>query len=157
MKQKYWLCGSLILMQLIMVSFSPPLIKQRGDPDRIVGKWITEKKNLIVQVYRSKNEYKAKVLWFNDKDDLSRPMNIRTDYHNPDPALRDRKLIGMEVLKKLTYNNGTDSWEKGTIYDAQHGKEWSSYAYLTDDGLLRVTGYWQFKFISKSMDFNRIK
>ncbi|WEK18637.1 MAG: DUF2147 domain-containing protein [Candidatus Pedobacter colombiensis] len=122
-------------------------------PDKIVGKWISEKKNLIVEIYKSGIEFKAKVVWFDDQDDLSSPMDNRTDFRNPDPALRSRKLLGMEVLKQLKFKEESNSWEDGIIYDSINGKEWSSCAFFTDSGHLRVKGYWKLKMLCKSMDF----
>jgi len=122
-------------------------------PDRIVGKWITEEKNLIVEIYRSGAEFKAKVLWFEDEDVLSSPIDSRVDFRNPNPALRSRKLLGMEVLRQLRFKEDSNSWEDGIIYDSISGKEWSSCAFFTDSGRLRVKGYWQFKMLCKSIDF----
>ncbi|MVN23337.1 DUF2147 domain-containing protein [Mucilaginibacter arboris] len=126
--------------------------------DKICGKWMSEEKNCIVNVYKSGNEFGAKLMWFNDSDDKSQPMNARTDYKNPDPTLRKRKLIGMEVLENLTYNPATNSWENGIIYDAKSGHKWSSAASLAanNTNILKVTGYWHFKFLGKTMTFNRM-
>ncbi|TCC98316.1 DUF2147 domain-containing protein [Pedobacter hiemivivus] len=122
-------------------------------PDRIIGKWITEKKNLIVEIYKSGVEFKAKVLWFSDEDNLTEPIDSRTDFRNPNPTLRSRKLLGMEVLKQLKFIEESNSWEQGVIYDSLSGKEWSSCAFFTDKGRLRVKGYWRFKMLCKSLDF----
>jgi len=124
--------------------------------DKITGKWISEKKNCIVQVVREKNDFIARLVWFNDDDDKSKPMETRTDYKNPDPALRSRKLIGMDVVDNLVYVPKSNSWENGLIYDAQSGKTWNSSAYLTKDGVLKVTGYWHLKFIGRTMKFYRV-
>lgn len=35
---------------------------------------------------------------------------IRTDDKNPDPALRDRRLLGTEVLHGLRYNFNHNEW-----------------------------------------------
>lgn len=146
----------------IVVIFIPMLIastptmgqdKQQNAGDRILGKWITEQKDLIVEIYNAGQEYKARVVWFSDKDDLSRPACTRTDIENPDPTLRKRKIIGMDVLKMLTYKQKSDTWEEGMIYDAVSGREWSSCAYISKAGILRVKGYWRFKFISKGINF----
>ena len=123
--------------------------------DRIVGKWMSEEKNVMVQVYKNGDKYAAKLIWFDDSDDRSKPMNTRVDYKNPDPALRNRKLIGMEVVDNLEYNPSTNSWENGMIYDAKSGRTWSSAASITSKGVLKVTGYWHFKFLGKSMIFDR--
>lgn len=145
---------NLVLMQLFLCfiicsSFKVARVK---NADRIVGKWITVQKNLVVEVYKFGNFYKAKVVWFNDTDDLSRPMNLRTDYRNPVPELRSRKPIGMDVLRTLSYDELSNTWENGFIYDSTTGKEWSSYIYFTDNGILRVKGYWHLKCFCKTMD-----
>ena len=123
--------------------------------DRILGKWLSEEKNVMVQVYKNGDKYAAKLIWFDDSDDKSKPMNSRIDYKNPDPTLRNRKLLGMEVVDNLAYNPQTNSWENGMIYDAKNGRTWSSAASITNEGVLKVTGYWHFKFIGKTMTFKR--
>lgn len=147
----------LVLGVILLNLFVSPLISiaqsPGNDPNRIVGKWISEEKNLIVEIYRCKAEYKAKVVWFTDKDDLTMPMDLRTDSRNPNPALRSRKLLGMEVLRQLKFDQKSDSWDTGIIYDSMSGREWSSCVSLTKGGRLRVKGYWKFKFVCKSMDF----
>ena len=79
-----------------------------------------------------------------------------TDKNNPDPALRTRKILGMNVLEKLSYSPNSNSWEGGMIYDAKNGRHWNSSAYINKDGTLKVKGYWHFKFIGKTMTFKRI-
>lgn len=124
--------------------------------DQICGKWMSEDKNLSVQVYKDGEHFKARIIWFDDSDDKSRPMDTRLDTENPDADLRFRKILGMSVLEKLIYEPKTNSWEKGVIYDALHGRYWDSSACITPDGLLKVTGYWHFKFIGKTLKFTRI-
>ncbi|MGZ5210245.1 MAG: DUF2147 domain-containing protein, partial [Kaistella sp.] len=46
-------------------------------------------------------------------------------------------------------------WENGKIYDASSGRLWDSSAYITENGLLKVRGYWRFKWIGKTMDFKK--
>lgn len=125
--------------------------------DKICGKWQSEKKNCIVQVYRDGEDFKAKLVWFDDSDEPDKPMESRVDYKNPNKSLRTRKLIGMNVLENLEYKSNTNSWENGMIYDAQTGKKWNSSAYLTPQGALKVTGYWHFKFIGRTMTFHRVQ
>lgn len=123
--------------------------------DRILGKWMSEEKNVVVQIYKNGNKYGAKIIWFDDADDKTKPMNTRVDYKNPDPALRTRKIIGMEVVDNLSYNPQNNSWDDGMIYDAVNGRTWSSTAHITNKGILKVTGYWHFKFLGKTMTFKR--
>ena len=121
----------------------------------ICGKWQTEEKSLTVQVYQVDNEFRAKIIWFNDGDN-EKDMGKWTDKRNPDPALRGRKILGMDVLEKLVYDADSNSWEDGVIYDAKSGRYWSSSAFIDKNGKLKVKGYWHFKFIGKTMTFKRI-
>jgi len=147
--------GSLTLFILLFTPNAHGLVLEACD--RICGKWQSEKKNCIVQVYRDGEDFKARLVWFDDADEPDKPMESRVDYKNPDKSLRTRKLIGMNVLEQLEYQPKTNSWENGMIYDAQTGKKWNSSAYLTSDGALKVTGYWHFKFIGRTMTFHRVQ
>jgi uncharacterized protein (DUF2147 family) len=121
----------------------------------ICGKWQTEEGNLTVQVYKADDEFKAKIIWFNDGDS-DKDMDKWIDKRNPDPTLRGRKILGMNVLEKLVYDPDSNSWEDGLIYDAKNGRHWNSSALIDKDGKLKVKGYWHFKFIGKTMTFKRI-
>jgi uncharacterized protein (DUF2147 family) len=142
---------TVILIQLSIVCYA----QTDAGCDKICGNWISVEKNIIVNVYRVGNDFKAKIVWFDDGDDTSKPMNTRVDYKNPDKALRNRKLIGMNILEQLEYKPKSNSWEDGLIYDAQSGRKWNAAAYLAKDGTLKVQGYWHFKFIGRTMSFNR--
>jgi len=98
--------------------------------------------------------FKAKIIWFSQTG--GRPMEYWTDRHNPDPALRSRKILGLSILRDLEYQPGSNSWENGIIYDSRHGREWNASAYIDDEGQLRVKGYWHFKFIGRTMTFRRV-
>ena len=124
--------------------------------DAIIGKWMTIQNTLEVEVYKQDNNFKAKILWFNDSDDKSRPMESRLDDSNPDESLRSRKLIGMDVLTDLHYNDKEKKWVDGKVYVAKNGKEWDSFAWLTDDNLLKVKGYWLFRFLGETLTFKRV-
>jgi len=144
-----------LVLNLIVCFYATASCFASEHSDRILGKWISTDGSLKVEVFKTGDEFKAKVLWFDDSDDKSKPMETRTDEHNPDKTLRRRKLIGMEVVNNLKYNPDTKQWHHGIIYDANTGKEWSSTVSLLKNDLLKVKGYWRFEFIGKSMTFRR--
>ena len=128
---------------------------QTTKEDAIVGRWMTVEKSLEVEVYKQGNSFKAKIIWFKVQD-TTRPLNTRTDEQNPNPALRSRKWLGLEVLRKLKYNTDDDEWQDGIIYDPKHGREWDSVAWIDESGLLKVKGYWVFKWISETLTFEKV-
>lgn len=130
-------------------------LKKTNDEDAILGKWMTLGNNLEVQVYKEDNNFKAKIIWFKIED-TTRPMNTRLDEKNPNPKLRNRKWLGMEVLRDLKYNAEDNEWKDGIIYDAKHGREWDSMAWINSQGLLKVKGYWIFRWISETLTFKKM-
>lgn len=123
--------------------------------DHLLGKWLATDHSVAVEVYKQKGEYKAKVIWFDESRGSGTPMHTRTDFENPDPRLRNRKILGMEVLEGLVYNAQKKEWEKGRIYDASSGRVWDSAAHIAENGLLKVRGYWKFKWMGKTMTFKK--
>ena len=149
---KYISKSFIVIFLLLTVSIGNTAIAQNSD--RICGKWMSSEKNLTVEVYRTGDEFKARIVWF--RDDPSLPMEEWRDKNNPNPALRSRKILGMDVLSDLKYDSGDNSWEDGMVYDAKHGKDWNASAYIDDHGLLRVRGYWHFKLFGRTMTFKRL-
>jgi uncharacterized protein (DUF2147 family) len=123
-----------------------------GSP--ILGQWITDKKDLIVEVFLKGTQYGARIVWAADN---SAAPEKRLDEKNPDPALRNRKVFGMEVLDGLTYNETDHCWENGHIYDATSGKTWRASARLEASEQLVVRGYWGFEIFGKTLRFTRYK
>lgn len=118
----------------------------------ILGKWISEQRNLVVEVYQTGKEFKARIVWAAGTDP-----ERRVDEKNPDPGLRARKIIGMDVVRGLIYNEGAQSFENGSIYDATTGKTYSATAAFDGTETLVVRGFWGCKLLGKTLKFKRWK
>ena len=143
-----------LLAAILLLSAS--VCNAQKNPDAILGKWMSADNNLEVEVLKSGTEYKAKVVWFDDSDDKSKPWNVRTDEKNPKKELRSRRIAGLEVLNGLTYNEDDDEWVNGVIYDSKSGKEWSAKVWLTKEGVLKVRGYWLLSLLGETMAFHKV-
>ena len=64
----------------------------------------------------------------------------RRDDKNPDPALRERPLDGLTIMRGFDYA-GDGRWTGGTIYDPNSGKTYKSTLTLVDADTLKVRGY----------------
>lgn len=62
------------------------------------------------------------------------------DHLNPDPELRERPLVGLQIFDGFEYD-GHAAWSGGTIYDPNSGKTWQCRLQLVDRDTLRVRGY----------------
>jgi uncharacterized protein (DUF2147 family) len=69
--------------------------------------------------------------------DTGRPW---TDKHNPDPALRNRPLVGAQVLISMR-PNGPGKWS-GQLYHYGNGKTYSGNLIERDPNTIRVEGCW---------------
>ena len=144
-----------IIFEILLLSVISLNSIAQSNPDAILGKWMTVEGNLKVEVYKENDAFKAKILWFDDSDDKAEPTNVRCDKKNPHEELRSRKIVGMEVMHGLIYNEDRDEWQHGWIYDSSSGKTWNSKAWLKD-GRLKVRGFWNFEFLGQTMSFDKV-
>jgi uncharacterized protein (DUF2147 family) len=64
-----------------------------------------------------------------------------TDYRNPDPGLRGRKVLGMPLIWGFKATSDSNSFEDGQIYNGENGKTYNANISLQPDGKLRLRGY----------------
>jgi uncharacterized protein (DUF2147 family) len=64
------------------------------------------------------------------------------DRFNPDPVLRDREVVGIEILRDLRPSASDPGvWEGGTIYDPGSGRTYRATVRVTDANRLDLRGY----------------
>lgn len=66
------------------------------------------------------------------------PGEPRIDINNPDETLRDRPILGLNLVSGYRFENGT--WQ-GKIYDPESGKVYSSRMGVSPEGNLEMRGY----------------
>jgi uncharacterized protein (DUF2147 family) len=112
--------------------------------DDILGIWKTELDESRVEVYRCGEEICGKIVW------LKRPVytdgsdgQVGTpiiDRKNPDPALRNRPLIGLQIMQGFSGLDDT-TWGNGTCYDPKSGKSYRGKIRLTAPDRLELRGF----------------
>ena len=66
---------------------------------------------------------------------------VATDYHNVDPALRSREVLGMPLIWSFKKTSEPNAFEDGKIYNGENGKTYNANITLQPDGKLRLRGY----------------
>ncbi|MEQ9441768.1 MAG: DUF2147 domain-containing protein [Cyclobacteriaceae bacterium] len=84
--------------------------------DDILGVWFTQDRNSKVEVYKQDGKYFGKIVWL--KDSLDRKGNAVKDIKNPERALRQRSILGINILEDLAYRHG--QWI-GELYAPRRG------------------------------------
>jgi uncharacterized protein (DUF2147 family) len=100
----------------------------------ISGRWITQSKDGVVEVYQCGAALCGKLVKFL----VNPPAGAGAkDINNPNKALRSRTILGMNVL--TGFKSDGKEW-KGQIYDPKSGKTYRSIVYKGKSGNLVVKG-----------------
>jgi len=118
------------MMKKILLMMTFAVISLTAYSQDIFGTWITEAGDGNVEIYENNGKIFGKIVW------LKKGADTR-DTHNPDAKLRDRKLIGVNLLSGLTKKG--DKYEGGKIYDPKSGKTYKCAIWL-DGKELKVRG-----------------
>ena len=116
-----------------------------NNADAILGLWGTAGGKSHVEITVDHNVYQGRIVWLKQPDypaDDSKGMagKPKVDRENPNPTLRSRPIIGLQLVTGFRYD-GDNVWSDGHIYDPESGKTYSCKMTLMPDGSLRVRGY----------------
>ena len=101
----------------------------------VLGKWKLEDGTAIVEVYKSGDAFNGKIVWLKEPTEADGTPAV--DNNNPDPALRKRQLIGLNMLHGL--KPAGDEYSGGKIYDPGNGKTYYC-SFKVEGNTLRVRG-----------------
>ncbi len=128
------LAGVVIFILIAVTAF--------GADDPFEGYWRMKDGNFILSIEReAEGDYSGHVVWLKnprypegDKDEGQ----IQVDRNNPDPALRKRPVLGLEIVDDLQYDGR--GLKGGWVYDSWHGKRYYGRAEVEGDDLLKLRG-----------------
>ena len=109
------------------------------EADKIVGIWWNDEKTSKIEVEKVDGKYIGTIVYMiPEKYENGLPPK---DDENPDESLRNRSIIGLQILGGFIYNAKDTEWKDGTIYDPKSGKTYDCYAWLENDELLKLKGF----------------
>ena len=119
----------------------------------VIGKWKLEDGTAIVEVYKSGEVYNGKIVW------LQNPTNedgtTAKDINNPDPTLKTREIMGLNMLHGLKKDGS--KYAGGKIYDPGNGKTYNC-SMQVDGDVLKVRGSLDARgLLGRTMDWFRVK
>ncbi len=118
--------------------------------DGAIGRWRTETKNAIIEIAPCAASICGRLV---SSDGIKANPDLR-DTANKDPALRTRKLAGLQILSGFT--RGKDGWTDGQLYKADDGGTYKGTLTPVDADHLRVRGciVWP---LCKSQTWTRVR
>ncbi len=115
-----------------------------GGCSEVVGLWKTAGSSSKVEIFPCGDRLCGKVVWMknpNFVDPNDGPVGTpKFDRKNPDPTLRSRPIIGLQVIEGLIAA-GNGRWEHGKCYDPESGNTYKCKMHLASPDRLEMRGY----------------
>ena len=106
------------------------------EEDEILGYWLTSQS--IVLIDQCDDELCATIEHI-FVDEGTDPKLI-LDSNNKDKSLRDRSIVGINLIKGFKFQKGLNEYKGGKIYDPGRGRTFKSNIYLLENKNLKVEG-----------------
>lgn len=103
-----------------------------------VGTWLHGNKRIKVAIAPCGDALCGSIVWFRWPNDAEGAPLV--DLMNPNPALRDRPLLGLRVLDGLR-PEGPGKWTGGRIYNPDDGVQYRAELTIGEDGDARIRAY----------------
>ena len=123
---------------------------------QVFGRWASS--GTIIEVKAIGETLSARLIalknpLYRDKDEFGPVGAEKRDDYNPDPALRSRPLLGVELLGQYEFVKGR--WQ-GKLYLPENGRTFTSRVGVDSKGRLKIRGYIGLPMLGKSKIFEPI-
>ncbi|MEO1255485.1 MAG: DUF2147 domain-containing protein [Bacteroidota bacterium] len=103
--------------------------------DQIKGHWLPEEGKSVIEIYNKDSQIlNGKIAWM--ETPLNKEGEPHRDRQNPNKALQDRPLLGLDMLYDLIYKN--EKW-RGKLYAPKRGKTVDVVVSLVNEDKLKLT------------------
>lgn len=119
----------------------------------ITGTWLVEDGEARIDVEPCGEGLCGTVVWMREPYDEHG--NEKIDIFNPDETLRDRKIVGLRIMKIFPKKDGR-GW-KGTIYDANTGSTYRCTVEPRSENRLKFRGYIGISLFGRTTYWNRVE
>lgn len=139
MKQFLWRYYSKLSLLMILLLWAGRSFGQTTG-DEITGTWLNQEKDGQIEIYKSDDTYFGKLVWMKNQNDPTAG-GLLLDKKNPNEKLRNKPLLGSNLMSGFTFDKEDKEWSNGKIYDGRKGKTYKCIIKLNADHTLKVNGY----------------
>lgn len=130
-----------------------------AEGDGIAGVWNSEDRDARIEILNCADKVCGKIVWMDEpyytvKDKEGKPGDLRLDIKNPDPALRSRTILGLQILRDFTFAGG-NRWTGGKVYDPKNGNTYSGTISLVTSNTLYLRGFIGFSLFGRTTTWTR--
>src|SRR5258708_40132814 len=102
------------------------------------GVWLTEDGDGAVEIFDCGDLLCGRIVW--QQSSLRPDGSADIDDRNPDPALRNRPVCGLQIIGSLRQADPA-TWSDGWVYDPDSGKTYHVKLTMESADTLRLRGY----------------
>ena len=129
--------------------------------DDILGLWHNEERDGIIEIFKCREKYCGRIVWAKEPtypadDKMGRSGQPRLDDNNPNPDLRSRLIISLQIMSDFVFD-GDNGWKRGTVYDPKNGRTYSGKVTLVSPNELRLRGYVLFSLFGRTAIWTRLE
>jgi uncharacterized protein (DUF2147 family) len=132
-----------------------------ASPDDIVGRWWSERRDVQVEIFRQNEGYAGRIVWMKEPnyramDSRGMDGKPRIDRENPDPANRNRPLMGLVIMSDFRFTSGSE-WDRGVIYDPLRGSFTRGVISLVSPDTMMVRAYIGLRIFGRTEILTRVQ
>ncbi len=152
MKMMRYLSAAIFLLLVCAVTV-------RAAEKDIIGVWDVESKDAKMEIFKCGDRYCGRLAWLKDPvykpaEDKTRAGRPKLDDNNPEPSLRARQLLGLQIMSNFRYV-GDNRWVDGKVYDPESGNVYSAKMTLVSKDRLDLRGYVLFSLLGRTNTWTR--
>ena len=140
----------LALRALLVVGLTAPSAWASDPIADVTGAWWFPDRSGQVEIYPREGRLFGRVLSYRVPD--------QRDENHPDPKLRGRRLVGIDMIAGFRFARENGRWEGGTIYDPDSGRTYRGLLWVDPDDpeTLWARGYLGFTILGRTERFTRV-
>ncbi len=123
-----------------------------GDP---TGLWWAERGAAQVEIRHCDGSLCGRVVWL--RSPLDEHGCALRDVNNPDHALREREVVGIELLSGLRPSpHRPNEWSEGSVYDPGSGRKYRAILTVEGPDRLLLRGYFGIRLLGRTTRWIRV-
>ena len=118
--------------------------------DDVLGRYWLPDRDGQVEIYQKDGLFYGRVVAYDVAD--------QKDENNPDPALRERPFVGIDMFEHFRFDAGDEEWIDGEIYDANSGNTYDCKMWFEpgEPDVLVARGFIGFAVFGRTERFARV-
>jgi uncharacterized protein (DUF2147 family) len=150
-----WLTVGLLTLVASIATFITSALPCLAESSSPLGLWNPEGGAAVVEMNLCGGALCARVVWL--RSPLDEQGCELCDKNNPDPALRERPVLGLEILRGLLPSDLDPlSWTGGTIYDPVSGNTYRCQLKLESSDRRYLRGYLGIPLVGRTTTWTRV-